>query len=74
MGDTNLEASQATLLNEAKRRELFKLGEHRSLLIKDYLLSNFIIDEERLLICNPGIEFKEDSKPTVTFKGSAKQQ
>ena len=71
--DTDEKGKQAVVQNEETRRELFELGEHRSLLVKDYLLSSFKIDEERLLICNPGFEFEEGSKPTVAFKGSKKK-
>jgi len=71
--DTDNQGNQAVVQNEETRRELFELGEHRSLLVKDYLLSSFKIDEGRLLICNPGFEFAEGSKPTVTFKGSKKK-
>ena len=66
--DTKNKTNQEILQNEAMRKESFELGEQRSLLVKDYLLSNFEIDEERLLICNPGIHFVEGSKPTVAFK------
>ena len=64
---------QAVLQDEAVRLELFKLGEQRSLLVKDFLLSNFNIDEENLLICNPGVNFKKDSKAKISFKASPKE-
>ncbi len=60
----------AVMQNEAFRLELFQLGEKRSLLVKEYLLSNFKIGEERLLICNPGVEFEKDSKAKILFKAS----
>lgn len=60
--------SQTSLEHEAIRKELFKLGETRSLVVKGFLLDNFNIKDERLLICNPGIEFKQDVKPIVEFK------
>ncbi len=65
--------NQAILQDETMRKELFEIGENRSLLVKNYLLSNFAIDEERLLICNPGLEFAKGSKPKVVFKKSAKK-
>ncbi len=72
--DTKNKPNQDTLQNKAMRKELFELGEQRSLLVKDYLFSNFKIDEERLLVCSPGIHFEEGSKPTVAFKTSAIKQ
>lgn len=62
------QASQNSLEHDAIRQELFKLGEARSLAVKGFLLDGFNIKEERLLICNPGVEFKEDVKPIVEFK------
>ena len=53
---------------EAARKKLFKLGETRSLAVKEYLLSHYEIDEKQLLICNPGINFKEGDKPRIEFK------
>ncbi len=55
-------------LSEAVRKELFELGETRSLAVKKYMLLHFKIDEERLLICNPGINFKESDRPKIEFK------
>ncbi len=54
--------------SEGVRKELFELGEARSLAVKKYMLSHFKIDEERLLICNPGINFKDSDKPKIEFK------
>jgi hypothetical protein len=62
--------NHSLLQNEAVRLELFELGEKRSLLVKDFLLANFKIDEERLLICNPGLEFEKGSKAKILFKSS----
>lgn len=62
------EANQDALRNEAIRRELFTLGEKRSLLVQEYLLSNYKIDKQRLSLCDPGIEFGEEEKATVGFK------
>ncbi|WP_163336270.1 DUF748 domain-containing protein [Desulfopila sp. IMCC35008] len=62
------EENQEILRNEAIRKELFKLGEARSLVVKEYLVENFAIDESRLMICNPGLNFDEDANPLVEFK------
>ena len=65
---STVDQSQSPAQNEAIRRELFKLGESRSLAVKEYLLSNFKIDENRLLICNPGLNLEKGGKPIVEFK------
>ncbi len=53
--------------NEESRKQLFEIGESRSLTIKQFLLDNFKIDEERLLICNPGFSMEKDAKTSVEF-------
>ncbi|MBW2683234.1 MAG: hypothetical protein JRC69_06695, partial [Deltaproteobacteria bacterium] len=60
--------NQQNALSEAVRTELFELGDVRSQSVKEYLLSHFKIDEERLLICSPGINFKDSDKPKIEFK------
>jgi len=69
---SNSTKNDSLLQDETIRKELFELGEQRSLLVKDFLLANFKIDEERLLICNPGLKFEKGSKARIVFKGSAK--
>ncbi|MBW1636551.1 MAG: DUF748 domain-containing protein [Deltaproteobacteria bacterium] len=54
--------------SEATRKALFELGDGRSQAVKKYLLSHFKIDEDRLLIRNPGIVFKKGDKPVVEFR------
>lgn len=65
---SNDEENQEVLRNEAIRIELFKLGEARSLAVKDYLVKNFDIEESRLMICNPGLNFDRKAKPVVEFR------
>ena len=67
-GEGETTQKKSTPNDEEFRRELFKLGEQRSLAVKEYLLTNFKIAEEHLLICNPGINFEEGEKPTIEFK------
>ncbi len=55
-------------ISTAARKKLFELGETRSMAVKEYLLLHFEIDEKQLLICNPGINFKDGDKPRVEFK------
>ncbi len=66
--DSSKDKNQQNALSEAARKELFELGDARSQAAKEYLLSHFKIDEERLLICNPGINFKDGDKPRIEFK------
>ncbi|MEN8190472.1 MAG: DUF748 domain-containing protein [Thermodesulfobacteriota bacterium] len=61
------EANQAAFKNEAIRKELFRLGEHRARRVQSYLMENHHIIEERLAICNPGLQFDKDKKPSIKF-------
>jgi hypothetical protein len=71
--DSATTTNEDVLQNEALRKKLFELGELRSNLVKSFLLSNFEINEKELLICNPGLEFKEGTGPTISFKKSTKK-
>ncbi len=66
------ETLKGTPFTRAQKEEfgkvLFKLGETRSLTVKNYLIENFDIEDERLLICDPGVDFKGSEKPRVEFK------
>lgn len=64
----NREENQQVLKNEKIRRELFALGEYRSLAVKKYLMSTFDIPDDRLEICNPGLNFDTSAKPVVEFR------
>jgi len=61
------------LQDEAVRRELFKVGEHRSLLVQEYLFSHFGISKDSIPVCNPGFEFEESQKAKIFFKRSAQE-
>jgi hypothetical protein len=67
-GSSSKEKGVPRVQSEAVRKTLFELGDGRSQAVKKYLLSHFKIDEERLLICNPGINFKESDKPVIEFR------
>jgi len=67
-GSSSKEKGVPKVQSEAVRKTLFKLGDGRSQAVKKYLLSHFKIDEERLLICNPGINFKKGDKPVIEFR------
>lgn len=58
---------QKVLQDPEVRKKLFVLGEARSLVVRDYLVTAAKIDSSRLLLCNPGILFDEQAKPVVEF-------
>jgi len=53
---------------EEKGKALYKLGDSRAAAVKSYLVDNFNIDGERLLSCNPGVDFNKDGKGVVEFR------
>ena len=59
--------NQEVFRNEAIRKELHGLGEARSQAVQEYLVQQFGIGKDRLLICNPGLEFNEGANPVVEF-------
>jgi hypothetical protein len=67
-GEEGSKENKNLINNDKTRRELFELGESRSLAVKAFLLNTFQIEEERLLICNPGINFDKGGMPTIEFK------
>ncbi|MGW8195543.1 MAG: DUF748 domain-containing protein [Desulforhopalus sp.] len=66
--DSSSTNKQAALLKDTVRKKLYEIGENRSLAVKKYLIDNFKIGEDRLLIANPEINFKKGAKPEVQFK------
>jgi len=52
-------------LNDRDKEKLMKLGQERALKIKDYLMQNYSIDKDRLLICITEIETKKSARPRV---------
>lgn len=56
------------LKNESVRKKLYALGELRAENVKNYLVSTGGIDKNRLLICNPGINFDKNAKGSVELK------
>ncbi len=62
------EIQQELLENETVREKLFTLGEERANNVKNFLVSSAQVDANRLLICNPGINFDKDGKGTVELK------
>ncbi|PIE56123.1 MAG: hypothetical protein CSA34_05270 [Desulfobulbus propionicus] len=66
--DSNADEADQQILQDTKlRAELFKLGNARSLAVKNYLQDQFHIDENRLMISNPGLLFGKNAKPRVEF-------
>ncbi len=49
------------------RKELFTIGETRSLAVKDHLMQTYEVPDEKLLICDPGLIFEEKKKPVIEF-------
>lgn len=62
-----LENKQKILNDKTKRKQIRDLGVKRSRKVKDYLLSNFTIDKDRLLICDPSIDLNENNFGTIYF-------
>ena len=49
------------------RKELFTIGEARSLAVKDHLMQVYEVPDEKLLLCDPGLIFEEKKKPVIEF-------
>ena len=62
------EGTDSTLDHPELLKKLFSLGEQRSEVVKSYLMQTFAIDEQRLLICNPALNFEKGAVPTIEFK------
>ena len=60
-------ADAASLLDEKQRQELYELGEKRAQRVRSYLLENFTIGEDNLLIFQPGILYDGEAVGTVSF-------
>ena len=65
-GETGSEGS--SLSDEERRRELYQLGEKRAQAVKSYLLENFKIDKDQLLICNPTLNYGESARGSVIIR------
>ncbi len=66
--DSSKEKRQDIMDQPENRKKLFELGSQRAQVVKDYLVAEFAIDEERLLICSPAPDFDKDGAPTISFK------
>ncbi|NOQ46727.1 MAG: DUF748 domain-containing protein [Desulfobulbaceae bacterium] len=55
-------------LRDRDKKKLMKLGQERAQNIKDYLIRNYSIDKDRLLICITGIETEKSAKPRVDIQ------
>ncbi len=56
-----------SFLDKEQRQDLYELGEERAERVKDYLLRNFDLSEQNLLIFQPGINYDEKAKGTISF-------
>ena len=59
---------QKILKDEAMRKELLALAGTRAENVRQYLLNEFSIEEDHLLICSPTINFAPEGKPMVGFR------
>jgi len=57
-----------SLSEEARGQTLYKLGDTRATLVKQYLVENFNISEDQLLTCSPRVNFDPGASGTVEFK------
>jgi hypothetical protein len=64
----NFANQQKILADEAARKELLALATSRAENVKKFLLDNFSLNEDHLLICQPGINFDPKGKSSVNFR------
>jgi hypothetical protein len=64
----NTQNQQKILKDNAARKELRDIADKRAQNVHNYLLDNFSINDDHLLICAPGINFEPKGKPTVGFR------
>ncbi len=57
-----------TVQDEEARKELFRIGETRSIMVQKYLMETFAIDAEQLSLCNPGFNVEEGALTTIEFR------
>ena len=55
-------------LSDRDRKKLMRLGQERAENIRDYLVNEYGIDQDRLLICITRIEMEKDAKPRVDIQ------
>jgi hypothetical protein len=66
--ERNFANQQKILEDESARKELLAIAGTRAENVQKYLLKNFSIDEDHLLICSPTINFEPKGKATVSFR------
>ena len=47
--------------------EMLTLSQQRGAAVKDFLVNEGGVDPERLILCSPGVDKKDDAKPRVDF-------
>ncbi len=52
----------------ATAQALRELGNARASLVKEYLIETYSIDEEKVLICDPGLNMKKNAWTVIEFK------
>ncbi len=66
--ERNFDNQQKILQDEEARKKLLVIGGARAENVQQYLLQEFAINKEHLLICAPNINFEPDGKPMVGFR------
>ncbi len=66
--ERNMENQKKILQDEEMRKKLLEIAETRARNVKKYLLNNYQLDEDKLLVCSPSINFEPNGKPFVGFR------
>ncbi len=59
---------EATELSQRQKNKSFKLGQARQKAIKDFLISDFKINDGRLILCSPEYDDGKDASPRVELR------
>ncbi|WP_028581333.1 DUF748 domain-containing protein [Desulfogranum japonicum] len=70
LGDGTVKSDKiyAAMQDEIIRKQLRELGDTRASHVKEYLVNNFSIDGDKLLLCDPGINFEKNGRSVIEFK------
>ena len=62
------QSGYAITSDETLRKQLYEIGESRSIAVKTFLEESMDVKSEQLLICNPGINYKKGGATIIEFK------
>ena len=70
LGQEVTEESQVNLAMQDMeiRKQLREIGQTRASNVQEYLLKNFSIDKDNLLMCDPGIDMEKNGRSVIEFK------